>query len=705
MLLMVLALMGIGGVVLTGFTQGVKVQSEHERYLHNQRVLREAKQALLQYAYNYPVTNGYGPGRLPCPDTSNNGNPNPVFYCGSPNGIVGRFPWADTKINFYDALDASGERLWYAVSSEFANQGPLVAINSDTAGTITIQDRSSAVIYDGTDLTPAAGVAAVIIAPGAAIARAGVMQNRAGGPNNPANYLDLFGAVDNADFINGDADNGFVTGPILDVVTGDLLVNDQMIVVTAAEVIAMAEKATLQAYREAINVYLGKVGCIGETPDGSGITEAICLANGGIGWNPVYPWLYNYRDVFNTAELSSYYPAFTNFDDERDPDPDPDPDTGYLDNYGRIPSIFAPYFTEVNSQAIETWLSGSMTLIDPSASDTFTLTQVTCDASCGTGGPRTFEHDPDPDVEAPTLDIVFTQPLTGVGFVDIDPDTVGDDGRITATFPAPESVPFDLYFLGDHNDPGTNWTACPGGANELSDCNGVSINRSILHLQGTIDFSGDEAFDFDYTTSPTIAWWRASGASHAWITGTYPADAIISFPGVLSSVTYEYEGHWHPGDTSIETSNNDYSTGTVDMTGFSLASLTLGMRYFPELPNWALQNGWHNAIRMAYADNYLPSLASVCVPAPDGDDTNDCLTLPEELGAPRNIASLLVIAGEHDWVDDNADAPVIVGLEDELRDVFDNGNNNNNRSFYSKRSISPLNADRGNDKILVIEEL
>jgi hypothetical protein len=144
------------------------------------------------------------------------------------------------------------------------------------------------------------------------------------------------------------------------------------------------------------------------------------------------------------------------------------------------------------------------------------------------------------------------------------------------------------------------------------------------------------------------------------------------------------------------------------MTGFSLDSLTLGMRYYPELPGWAHQdeNGWHDSIRMAYAETYLPTLATDCdAPPLDADPDNDCLSLPEELGAPSNIASLLVIAGERDWVDDNADAPVIVGLEDELRDVFDNGNNNNDKSFYNRRSIGPANTDLGNDKILVIEEL
>ena len=42
LILMVLALMGMGGLVIAGFTQGVKQESEHERYLHNERVLLEA---------------------------------------------------------------------------------------------------------------------------------------------------------------------------------------------------------------------------------------------------------------------------------------------------------------------------------------------------------------------------------------------------------------------------------------------------------------------------------------------------------------------------------------------------------------------------------------------------------------------------------------------------------------------------------------
>jgi hypothetical protein len=67
LLMFVLLLMGIGGVVTAGFTQNVKKFADHERFLHNERVLKEAKQALLMYAYRYPETalafNGTIPGR------------------------------------------------------------------------------------------------------------------------------------------------------------------------------------------------------------------------------------------------------------------------------------------------------------------------------------------------------------------------------------------------------------------------------------------------------------------------------------------------------------------------------------------------------------------------------------------------------------------------------------------------------------------
>ena len=169
------------------------------------------------------------------------------------------------------------------------------------------------------------------------------------------------------------------------------------------------------------------------------------------------------------------------------------------------------------------------------------------------------------------------------------------------------------------------------------------------------------------------------------------------------TATYQYDPHYHAGLTETfffdgsGDPKSDVESG--DLTAADLVPAfiyTLEMRYYPELPAWVNDNDWHNAIRMAYANPYRPGAPVACVPG------TDCLVLPEESGEPDNIASLLVIAGEHDWVDDEC-APTCDGLADELSDVFDNGNNDNDGSFYNRRSINAANSTLGNDEILVIQ--
>ena len=304
MLIFVLMLMGVGGFALVGYSQGILKQVEVKKFKHNTRVLKEAKQALLQFVYNYPVlsTPSIGPGRLPNADTDNDGIPDG-------GSTFGRLPWAQAGLNLYDIRDANGERLWYAISSSFRPQAAIV--NSDTSGNLTLRDQQGNVIYDGSN--PGGldqyGIAAVIIAPGAVTARNGVAQDRsvANGDDpfdttadtdpgiiTAANYLDrLVGTEDNATRTLDSPTDGFILGPV-DILSTDA-VNDQFIVITAAEVITMAEKATLQAYRDAINDYLSKTN--------------------------VYPWLDNY----STTDLTVF-----------------DADINTIK--GRVPSIFGDYF-------------------------------------------------------------------------------------------------------------------------------------------------------------------------------------------------------------------------------------------------------------------------------------------------------------------------------------------------------------------------
>ena len=513
LIVFVLLMMGIGGVVIGGFTQQVKKDVEFEKFLHNKRVLEQAKQALLQFAYNYPVTNQNGPGRLPCPDTNNNGAPNSAINCST---FLGRLPWNQQNLNLYDIRDADGQRLWYAVSKNFSTQeagsvnNPAPPgdpyLNSAVWGTITLRDQAGNIIFDASANN---GVAAIIIAPGAETARNGVPQDRSVGNGddpfdtnpdtdvgiiNSANYLDqLVGTEDNAAFVQ-DTTNGFILGPVDNLAASSVIINDQFIVITAQEVIEVAEKATLQAYRTAINDYL---------------TNTV----------DVYPWLYNYADVADVAGLSSYYPANAIFATELGTN---------LGNFGRIPSIFSDYFTLTDSQPIESALSGALTLSD--LGGTVTFNQETLD-----GNPNfaTLSYQFN---NGPALNFITAQKLTNVVFSDLD----GTNGRLSVTFPAPEPITRELYYWDEDNSVTGFWTACPAGADQLSDCNrdssgnptpGVTnkLKARILHLTVTLTFDGVVNFDSDYSNAPTrgpiVA---ADGTSHAWITATYATDDIVA---------------------------------------------------------------------------------------------------------------------------------------------------------------------------------
>jgi hypothetical protein len=231
--------MGISGITLSGFLNEELKTTIDKRFDHNQRVLEEAKQALLMYTYKYPELNigscdgevpdgenteagclaaatpgtwllytnltlSKGPGRLPCPDHDNDGKVDPDEG-GAACGLVGRFPWDENGLGFYDARDADGQRLWYAVSEEFRNISPVdpvvggdVIVNSESGSNkfnITIVGQGGGIQYRG-DVN---GIAAVIIAPGPPINRDNdgdgvydTAQNRAADENDPENYLDTF---------------------------------------------------------------------------------------------------------------------------------------------------------------------------------------------------------------------------------------------------------------------------------------------------------------------------------------------------------------------------------------------------------------------------------------------------------------------------------------------------------------------------------
>lgn len=233
-------------------------------------VLKEAKAALIGYSISYPDKHGgdKGPGRLPCPDYAYQGTSDPVgsadscsLGAGTETGLL---PFLTIDTN--EMFDASGARLWYAVSDNHrANAAG--AVNSDTPGTLDI---------DGTD-----DIVALIIAPGAALSG----QNR-----NIESLTDQYAITEYLEGENASkGDNKFTK------LTGQY-VNDAVITISRGELMAAAENRVLSTVSNALNQYFND-------PDGDDAAniDPDC-APSTPACDDAYPWLSNF-----TNPLSSDY--------------------------------------------------------------------------------------------------------------------------------------------------------------------------------------------------------------------------------------------------------------------------------------------------------------------------------------------------------------------------------------------------------------
>ena len=556
LLLMVLLLMGAGGIALAGFTQQARQEAEEQRYEHNKRVLREAKQALLMFAYNYPQTNpGQGPGRLPCPDHDNDG------LIGFPPdcSLVGRFPWRDDRLNVasnvvtdppYHFRDASGETLWYAVSSAFGNATAGVVNSSTTGQMITLKDKSGAILYDGT----AAGIAAVIIAPGPIVGRdedndvnstyeIPQLRNIAAQQIDPSNYLDTYNGIDNSVFASdsiADADS-FILGPIVEndpssPQFGTVVVNDQMIIVTADEVIAMAEKAVLQAYKDAINEYRGNLG------------------------DDAYPWL----DDYTTTDLTRY-----------------DGDVGT--RLGRVPSMFAEYF---NTNAVDG---------QPIISDLVIETSI--------DGFNSIETVPAADVYFKTdgnLVTSFVAPYTITRYY--------WDGHDTNAPSSPADGIWEICEVVTGTEEDCNQDGANNFIGGTSSVDWMKVRLVTITLSNGVP--GDP-FEFPYSdrTWPGVplVFTDPTGASHARVKGRYNNNSLYL------TATWTQDDDFQDSFTEMPAGNN----GTLVFDGGD--TLDLSLVYYPVLPVWALaaEDDWHDAVQFGFAAGYAPGGGATCTVGTD----------------------------------------------------------------------------------------
>jgi len=239
-----------------------EVATKQHRDAQTAKALAEAKAALIGRAAGANIVENActdecrRPGDLPCPDMNNDGSANDGS-CNSQNRRLGRLPWR--TLGLPDLRDGSGERLWYAVSSNFKNDNRTICgpsgvagcLNSDSRGTITVRNSNGGVLHygDNPDKYVPSGAIAIVLAPAGILQRqdAGTAQDRscktATTCNDPKNYLDIDveKGQDNADFADESPLDGFIQGDIFDA-SQNVIVNDKILAITYEDIIPLLER-------------------------------------------------------------------------------------------------------------------------------------------------------------------------------------------------------------------------------------------------------------------------------------------------------------------------------------------------------------------------------------------------------------------------------------------------------------------------------
>jgi hypothetical protein len=215
------------------------------------QALADAKAALIGFAASVTLPSSCAsscarPGELPCPDVNDPSGIN-AGNAGSNCGAspIGRLPFK--KLGIPDLRDDSGERLWYAVSTNFLNSPRTFPLNSDTAGSISIVDGAGNVI--------ASDVVAVVMAPEAAIQREGaaLVQVRFASATNADAYLDIHAGTDNA----AASALTFMAGPVFSPTNPqEVIVNDRLLWISRTELMTAVQKRVLGELRAAMKEYL-----------------------------------------------------------------------------------------------------------------------------------------------------------------------------------------------------------------------------------------------------------------------------------------------------------------------------------------------------------------------------------------------------------------------------------------------------------------
>jgi len=180
-----------------------------------------AKQALIASA----ASSSSRPGSLPCPDVNNDGlsdqpGGNAAAACTQ---FIGRLPWR--TLGLPDLRDATGERLWYVVSANFQD----ISANRINAGTV-----GQLIVHEGEQSTN--GVVAIVVAPGKAF---GTQQRDTSHVNITANYVEHYSSDTLTAVLHAQ----------------DATHNDQLLVITPADIFALAERRVAKEVQNSLQNY------------------------------------------------------------------------------------------------------------------------------------------------------------------------------------------------------------------------------------------------------------------------------------------------------------------------------------------------------------------------------------------------------------------------------------------------------------------
>ena len=228
MILLVIIVAGLAAALISSLSI---TALENARKKTNFDVMAQAKDALIGRAVNDSSI----PGSLPCPDTNNDGSAELLSGNNCPS-YIGRLPWI--TLGLPDLRDASGERLWYALSPAFRDDNSASPLNSNTKGTLVVYNA------DGVSLQTQAGynAVAVIFSPGSPIGsqtRGTVAQQ-----NNAANYLDIANSWNNSV-----ASGPFIAG------AKSATFNDQLLIITTKSLMPPVEQRVASEVKRALNNY------------------------------------------------------------------------------------------------------------------------------------------------------------------------------------------------------------------------------------------------------------------------------------------------------------------------------------------------------------------------------------------------------------------------------------------------------------------